>query len=143
MRVVHGIVCALAVALLVPAGARAQDADRIVAGGGITAPGWKGEVDPASAKAGRTVADSKFAKDGDTLRLTIGPAAVYWNPANTAKGDFTIKALFSETGMGVRSGHPQHHDDLHARGWIAAARGQAPGGSLTLHWPPRLQPLSA
>lgn len=106
MRVVHGIVCALGIALLMPAAARAQDADRVVAGGGITAPGWKGEVDPASAKAGRTVADSKFVEEAGSLRLTIGPAAVYWNPADTAKGDFTVKASFSETGMGVRSGHP-------------------------------------
>ena len=106
MRTCHVLVVALGVALAAPAAASAQDADRVVPGGGITAPGWKGQVDPASAKAGRTVADSKFEKDGDALRLTIGPAAIYWNPANTATGDFIVKASFSETDMGVRSGHP-------------------------------------
>ena len=105
MRAVHVLAIALGIALAAPATAPAQDTDRVVAGGGINAPGWKGEVDPASAKAGRSVADSKFVKEGDTLRLTIGPAAIYWNPDNTASGDFTVKASFNETGMSVRSGH--------------------------------------
>ena len=78
MRVMQGTI--LAVALLVPAGAMAQDGDRVVPGGGITATGWKGIIDPGSAKAGRTIDDSKFAQEGDALKLTIGPAATYWNP---------------------------------------------------------------
>lgn len=104
MRLIHGTI--LVVALLVPAAAMAQDGDRVVPGGGITAAGWKGTVDPISAKAGRTINDSKFAQEGDALRLTIGPAATYWNPANTATGTYTVKATFAETGMGVASGHP-------------------------------------
>lgn len=68
MRVIQGTI--LAVALLVPASAIAQDGDRVVPGGGITAPGWKGTIDAASAKAGRTISDSKFAKEGDALKLT-------------------------------------------------------------------------
>ena len=32
----------------------AQEADRKVAGGGITAKGWQGKVDAAAAKAGKT-----------------------------------------------------------------------------------------
>lgn len=104
MRLIQGTI--LVAALLVPAAAMAQDGDRVVPGGGITAAGWKGIIDPASAKAGRTVNDSKFAQEGDALKLTIGPAATYWNPANTAKGTYSIKATFAETAMGVASGHP-------------------------------------
>lgn len=104
MRLIHGTI--LAAALLMPAAAMAQDGDRVVPGGGITAKGWKGIIDPASAKAGRTVNDSKFEQEGDALKLTIGPAATYYNPANTASGTYTIKATFAETQMGVASGHP-------------------------------------
>ena len=104
MRLIHGTI--LAAALLMPAAAMAQDGDRVVPGGGITAKGWKGIIDPASAKAGRTVNDSKFEQEGDALKLTIGPAATYYNPANTATGTYSIKATFAETQMGVASGHP-------------------------------------
>jgi hypothetical protein len=103
LRLIKGTI--LAAALLVPAAAVAQDGDRVVPGGGVAA-GWKGTVDASSAKAGRTITDSRFAKDGDALNLTIGPAAVYWNPANTASGTYTVKATFAETQMGVASGHP-------------------------------------
>src|SRR5688572_12026909 len=67
----------------------ADDKDRAVAGGGIMAAGWTGKVDAKGTAAGLTVKDSKFEQKGDTLHLTIGPATTYWNPANTAKGDFT------------------------------------------------------
>lgn len=108
MRLVHASACAIAVALLVPAlhGAPAQDADRKVAGGGITAKGWQGRVDAGAAKKGMTTADSKFAQEGDALRLTIGPAAVYWNPANTAVGDYTVKATFKEGKTSSDHPHP-------------------------------------
>lgn len=103
MRLIHGTI--LAAALLMPASAMAQDGDRVVPGGGITAPGWKGTIDTSSAKAGRTINDSKFAQDGDALKLTIGPAAFYWNPANTASGTYTVKGTFAESAMSVASGH--------------------------------------
>jgi hypothetical protein len=98
MRLVHASACALAMAMLVsvPQSAQAQDADRKVAGGGITAKGWQGKVDAGAAKKGLSVADSKFEQKGNDLLLTVGPAAYYWNPANTAKGDFTVKATFKE-----------------------------------------------
>jgi opacity protein-like surface antigen len=98
MRLVHASACALAMAMLVsvPQSAQAQDADRKVAGGGITAKGWEGKVDAGAAKKGLSVADSKFAQQGMDLQLTVGPAAYYWNPANVAKGDYTVKATFKE-----------------------------------------------
>jgi hypothetical protein len=106
MRVLCKTALILGVAVLAPAlsAVARQDADRAVTGGGITAPGWKGQVDPQSASQGRSIKDSKFEQKGDTLHLTIGPAAVYWNPANTASGDYTVKATFTEAKM--TSGHP-------------------------------------
>jgi hypothetical protein len=95
-----GLVSAAAVA------AQAQDADRAVAGGGITAAGWEGVVDAKSAAQGRTLKDSKFEKKGDALHLTIGPAATYWNPANTARGDYTVKGTFTEPKQGYNHPHP-------------------------------------
>lgn len=99
MRLVYAFTLAAAVALVVApvrGAQQEQEKDRSVAGGGITAPGWKGRIDPASAKQGKTINDSKFAKEGDALHLSIGPAAVYWNPENTASGDYTVKGTFKE-----------------------------------------------
>jgi hypothetical protein len=108
MRLVNASAVAIAVAISIPAvqGAPDQDADRKVAGGGISVPGWQGKVDPGAAKKGLSTADSKFVQDGKSLHLTIGPAATYWNPANTAKGDYTVKASFKEPKMSTDHPHP-------------------------------------
>jgi hypothetical protein len=109
MRVCRALLMVAGVALVSASTATAQaqqDADRKVAGGGITAAGWTGVVDPKSAAQGRTLNDSKFEKQGDALHLTIGPAATYWNPANTAKGDFTVKGTFTEPKQGYNHPHP-------------------------------------
>ena len=84
----------------------AQDADRKVAGGGITAKGWMGKVDAAAAKQGKTINDSKLMQMGSDLHIAAGPAAVYWNPANTAKGDYTVSATFTEPKMSEGHPHP-------------------------------------
>jgi hypothetical protein len=98
-------VVAGAVALAVCAVA-AQDADRKVAGGGITAKGWTGKIDAAAAKQGRTINDSKFMQMGSDFHVAAGPAAVYWNPANTAKGDYMVSATFKEGKMTADHPHP-------------------------------------
>lgn len=97
----------LVLSLAAPAFAYAQDADRSVAGGGITVAGWKGKIDPASVKAGKTINDSKFFNAGGDLHLTIGPPAIYWNPANTASGDYTVGATFTEAKPDA--GHPHSY----------------------------------
>jgi hypothetical protein len=95
----------LALAALVAASAlEAQDADRTVKGG-ISVAGWKGRVDRRPASQGKTINDSKFAAEGSAMRLSVGPAAVYWNPANTAKGDYTVKATFKEHKMATSHPH--------------------------------------
>jgi hypothetical protein len=97
----------LAVAVLVASTAvHAQDADRSVKGG-ITAAGWKGRIDRRPAGQGKTINDSKFAAEGKDLRLSIGPAAFYYNPANTASGDYTVKATFKEHKM--TASHPHSY----------------------------------
>jgi len=86
--------------------AQAQDADKAVAGGGISVPGWQGSVDPNAAKAGQTVNNAKLAKQGDALAVTTGPAVTYWNPANKATGNYTVKATFREAKYMALNNHP-------------------------------------
>jgi hypothetical protein len=108
MRLVHISAIAVAAALLIPAGlgAQNQDADRSVAGGGIKIDGWMGKVDARPARQGMTVNDSKFEMMGGDIHATIGPASIYWNPAHTASGDFTIKATIKETKVDMGHPHP-------------------------------------
>lgn len=105
MRLVYASALAAAIALTIPvvnAAPQPQDPDRKVAGGGITAPGWMGAVD-AGAKG--TINDSKFEMMGNDLHGTIGPAAIYWNPKNTASGDYTVSATITDLKPGS-AGHP-------------------------------------
>ena len=74
--------------------AQARDAARSVAGGGIAVPGWMGKIDANQGAA--TLNDAKLTKDGDALHVVTGPAVAYWNPANTASGNYTVKATFKE-----------------------------------------------
>jgi hypothetical protein len=90
MRLRHVPVFALAsVALAVAAGA--QDADRVVADGGIKVPGWMGKADGSG-----KVEEAKLVTMGPGMHVTTGPAIAYWNPANTATGNYTVKATFTE-----------------------------------------------
>jgi len=105
MRIAPMLALGFGLTLLVSVPATAQDdADRKVVGG-ITAPGWTGKED-AGNKQGLTVKDSKFAVEGKGFRLTTGPAALYWNPANKAAGDYTVKATFSEAEQTYNHPHP-------------------------------------
>ena len=107
MRIVRATAaaCIAAVMAVTYAQAQQQDADRKVAGGGVTVKGWQGKED-AGNKQGLTVADSKFAPEGKGFRLTTGPAALYWNPANTGKGDYSVKATFTEAKQSYSHPHP-------------------------------------
>jgi hypothetical protein len=96
MRCSHGIAVALAAVLVVPAVSAAQDASKPVAGGGISAPGWMGKIDANEAARGAKLEDAKLVTMGQGLHVTTGPAVVYWNPANTASGNYTVEATFAE-----------------------------------------------
>jgi hypothetical protein len=69
------------------------DVSHAVAGGGIMVPGWQGKIDRSRSM---TINDDKLEKVGDALHVMTGPAVGYWNPANKASGDYTVKATFTE-----------------------------------------------
>ena len=95
---------ALATAVPLAAGAQARkpdaDPDKKAAGGGSFPAGWMGRVDRPNQK----LEDVKFVSMGRGFHVTAGPHAIYWNPANTATGDYTVRATFSQT---KASAHPE------------------------------------
>jgi len=107
MRLVYRSALAIAAIALIPQVSTAQnEASRSVAGGGISIPGWAGKIDPKEEAAGQVLANSKLAKEGNDMRVTTGPAVAYWNSANKASGNYTVKATFKELQyMGLNS-HP-------------------------------------
>src|SRR5947209_9591874 len=99
-------------AVLIAAGtiAYAQfDPDKVIPGGGIHVQGWTGKIDAGSARQGRKLEDAKFEQDGNALHVTTGPATTFWNPANTASGDYTIKATFREPKFMELNNHPHSY----------------------------------
>jgi hypothetical protein len=95
-------------AMLIPAAIHAQqdETSHAVAGGGISVPGWTGKIDASEEKAGQALNNAKLAKDGDALHVTTGPAVTYWNPANNATGNYTVKATFMEPKYMNLNSHP-------------------------------------
>ena len=88
------------------AGLAQEEAVRSVSGGGISVSGWQGQVDARAASQGQGVKDTKLTREGDALHVVTGPAANFWNPANTAKGDYTVKATFTEPKYMNLNDHP-------------------------------------
>jgi hypothetical protein len=87
------------------AGAMREDT-REIAGGGIAAAGWSGRIDPAEAREGQRLENARLEQKGDTLVVTTGPAVVYWNPGNTASGNYTVSATFTEPQYMNVNDHP-------------------------------------
>lgn len=83
-----------------------MEATRGVAGGGISVSGWAGKIDAGEAKAGQVLDNAKLAQDGSALHVTTGPAVAYWNPANRASGDYTVKATLTEPSYMSLNDHP-------------------------------------
>jgi hypothetical protein len=106
IRLVHGTAVAVALLALLPAAIQAQDGARAVEGGGISVPGWTGKIDASEEKSGGSLNSAKLAKEGAGLHVTTGPAVAYWNPANKASGDYTIKATFTEPKYMNLNTHP-------------------------------------
>lgn len=98
---------ATAILLLIPSLTHAQDeSSRSVAGGGISVQGWTGKIDTSEQRQGKTISDAKFTKEGTALHVITGPAVTYWNPANQATGDYTVKATFYEPKYMNLNSHP-------------------------------------
>ncbi len=120
MRFVHLPQLTIAIVMLTPAMANPQASDessRAVPGGGISVPGWTGKIDASEEKAGQSLNNAKLAKDGKDLRVTTGPAVTYWNPANKATGNYTVKATFKEPKYMNLNSHP------HPYGIVIAGNG--------------------
>jgi hypothetical protein len=86
--------------------AQEEGPSRSVAGGGISVAGWTGKIDGSEQKQGKTINDAKFAKEGAGFHVVTGPAVTYWNPANKASGDYTVKATFNEPKYQNLNTHP-------------------------------------
>jgi hypothetical protein len=85
----------------------AQEGDSTsVSGGGVMVKGWTGQIDAKEKTAGLTLNSAKLVKEGNALHVTTGPAVTYWNPANTAKGDYTVSATFLEPKYMSINDHP-------------------------------------
>jgi len=106
MHRVYRFAAASAALALVSATAVAQDASRSVEGGGVSVAGWTGKVDANEAAAGMTLNSAKFMSMGGGFHVTTGPAVTYWNPANTASGNYTVKATFREDKYMSLNNHP-------------------------------------
>lgn len=105
----YGVAALLAAVALAPQSGAAQgmnETSNKVAGGGISVAGWTGVVDAREATAGHGVNDARFATDGLGLKVTTGPAITYWNPANRATGNYTVKATFTEANFMGLNDHP-------------------------------------
>jgi len=108
MRRAHYAALVVAAVVLMPGMTLAQggEVSRAVAGGGITVPGWMGRIDPNEASRGQVLANSKLSAEGAVLHVTTGPAVAYWNPANKATGNYTVKATFTEPKYQNLNDHP-------------------------------------
>ena len=105
MSRVHAPLLAAAL-LLAPSLSAAQEASHAVAGGGISVAGWTGKIDANEESRGQKLENAKLAKEGNVLHVTTGPAVAYWNPANKASGDYTVKATFTEPKFRGLNDHP-------------------------------------
>jgi hypothetical protein len=112
MRLVHSSTLAAAIVILIPGVICAQgkmekmETTRSIQGGGISVPGWTGKIDPRAEKAGQTIKDAKLSEEGNVLHVMTGPAVTYWNPANKATGNYTVKATFTEPKYMNLNSHP-------------------------------------
>jgi hypothetical protein len=103
-RLVTGI--ALVVSVSVPALAQAPE-------------GWRVRIDRSeSAQDPDDTPDLQVAGTGAGFRVTSGPAGTFWNPANTARGNFSAKANFT---LLKPSGHVNYYGLIFGGGEIDAA----------------------
>lgn len=96
----------LATLTLIATPAVAQDADRSVEDGGVHVDGWEVKIDRRALSRGSTGMDSRMAMEDGAFRLSVGPAGIYWNPANTASGSYEVMATFEEHAMSTGHPHP-------------------------------------
>ena len=109
MRFAFSLGIAAAVVMFAPGVSHAQaqpDTVRKITDGGVFVKGWVGKIDANEEKAGATLNSAKLAGDAKALQITTGPAVTYWDPANTASGNYTVKATFTEPKFMNLNDHP-------------------------------------
>jgi hypothetical protein len=88
------LILPLALALsAAPLAAQSNDPDLKVKGGGALPTGWEMRLDRANASA----TDVKFITMGDGYHATLGPAAIFYQPTRTARGEYRATATFTQT----------------------------------------------
>jgi hypothetical protein len=81
--------------------------------------GWSVRVDRSQSAADPdNTPNLKFMTMGTGFHVTGGPAGVFWNPANTATGDYTAAATFT---LMKPSGHVNYYGLVFGGGDLAAA----------------------
>jgi hypothetical protein len=103
----HNSLAAVA-ALMVASVACAQQVEQSskVSGGGVHVAGWTGRIDANEMANNMKLEDAKLVTMGSGMHVTTGPSVAYWNPANTASGDYTVKATFAEREYMSLNNHP-------------------------------------
>lgn len=90
----HARVAALTIAVLIPLAAQAPR-------------GWKMRIDRStSANDPDGTGNIQFVTSGSGFHATNPQAAIYWNPANTASGTYTLKGTFT---LMKPSGHVNYY----------------------------------
>ena len=106
-RIFHSVFLVFAVFFIGIVAVSAQEGESTsVSGGGVLVKGWTGQIDAKEKTAGLTLNSAKLVQEGKALHVTTGPAVTYWNPANKAKGDYTVSATFLEPKYMNLNDHP-------------------------------------
>jgi hypothetical protein len=82
--------------VMLPVAGRAQfgrptTPPRQSAGHGVEVPGWWARLDNPR----DITTPLKFVPDGSSIHATTGPAAIFWDPQQTASGQYTVTAKFT------------------------------------------------
>jgi hypothetical protein len=101
---------------------QAQEGSRKIEGGGISVTGWTGKIDANEERSGQALANAKFAPQAGGFQITTGPAVSYWNPANKATGNYTVKATFTEPQYMNVNSHPHPYGILIAGNDLGTAQ---------------------
>jgi hypothetical protein len=114
MRKIYATALALAAGLALATTGSAQmqhnmqmeEQTRAIAGGGIKAAGWQGQIDANEAKKGAKLEGALLEQKGSALHVATGPAVTYWKPEFKASGNYTVKATFTEPQYMNLNDHP-------------------------------------
>jgi hypothetical protein len=102
----YSLVALLLIAAPSIACSQGQETVRKAEGGGVHVAGWTGQADAGRGGATNSIDDAKFVTEGKGIHVTTGPAVTYWNPANKASGNYTVKATFTEPKYMDLNDHP-------------------------------------